>query len=528
MSTTLTGSATEAELEAIIARTALKYDLLPYTSNPFPQTQPARLGAIARLFGVEPKPLANARVLELGCAAGGNIIPLAIQYPEAEFVGVDLSRTQVAGGRARITKLGLNNVVIHCKSFTELTEDDGKFDYIICHGVYSWVPAQVRDAILEICRRHLADEGVALISYNVLPGWRMMQALRDAFLLYVPDHNDSRQRVAQARALLGILKQYSPETGAYKQILSGWADRLANLPDDYIAHEFLEEINDPCTFKQFVDSAARHNLTFLAEADLPSMVLDNQPAETAAKIREITGNQIIASEQMLDILNGRTFRQTMLVKAEIGAKIDRNVTTQRIGPLHVITGGDIAVQRTDKGAVAKDSAGRTLTTENKAVVAAVEKLAATHPASIRVDDLVDDGTSETDREIVRETILRLALSGMCTILSESVPAASAAPKKPVAIPLARADAKNGETFTTNLRHERITYDALAQFVLPHLDGSRDLAAITDLVVDAARTGRLNFEMNGARVTDPSQQSAIAAEQVKTLAQSLARTALLQG
>lgn len=528
MSSTLQAQATKSEVEAIIARTALKYDLLPYTSNPFPQTQPARLGALTRLFGISSKGLENARVLELGCAAGGNIIPHAVRYPSAEFVGVDLSRTQVAAGRSRITRLGLKNCVIHCKSFTELSDEDGKFDYIICHGVYSWVPAQVRDSILAICRGHLADEGVAMISYNVLPGWRMMQALRDAFLLYVPDHNDSRQRVAQARALLSILKEYSPETGAYKQILSGWADRLATLPDDYIAHEFLEEINEPCTFKQFVDDAARHNLTFLAEADLPSMVLDNQPAQTASKIREISGNQLVGSEQMLDILNGRTFRQSLLVKAEVGEKIDRNLTPKSVETLHFITAGDLTIKRMEKGGEATDAAGRRLVTEHKLVIDAVEKLAARHPASATVADLVDDSATPAQQDVVREALLRMGLSGLCTFTSEPVDAATKEARKPIAIELARTDAQMGEAATTNLRHERVGFDALAQFVLPLLDGTRDLAVIAELVAEAARLGRLNFDKDGVRITDAGQQSAIAGEQVRNLVANLGRAALLQG
>jgi methyltransferase-like protein len=333
--------------------------------------------------------------------------------------------------------------------------------------------------------------------------------------------------VAQARALLSILKDYSPETGAYKQILSGWADRLANLPDDYIAHEFLEEINDPCTFKQFIDDAARRNLAFLAESDLPSMVLDNQPQQTASKIREITGNQLIGSEQMLDILNGRTFRQSLLVKAEAGARINRNLTAKSVETLHVITAGDLTVKRADKGGAASDSAGRSLATEHKAVIDAVEKLAARHPASAAVSDLVDDNATPAEREMVCEAILRMGLSGLCTLMSEPVPAATKEARKPVAIRLARTDAQTGEAATTNLRHERLAFDALAQFVLPLLDGTRDAAAIAELVVEAAKTGRLNFERDGARITDPGQQSAIAGEQVRNLIANLRLAALLE-
>jgi len=131
-------SAMADDIEAIIARTALKYDLLPYQSKPFAQSQPAKLGAIAKLFALDAAPMENARVLELGCASGGNIIPHAVRYPNAKFVGVDLARTQVAAGRARIAKLGLSNIEILCQSFTEIDDTLGSFDYIICHGVYSW------------------------------------------------------------------------------------------------------------------------------------------------------------------------------------------------------------------------------------------------------------------------------------------------------------------------------------------------------------------------------------------------------
>jgi 2-polyprenyl-3-methyl-5-hydroxy-6-metoxy-1,4-benzoquinol methylase len=87
-----------------------------------------------------------------------------LAYPEARFVGVDLARTQVAAGRARIAKLGLTNIEILCQSFTELGDELGSFDYILCHGVYSWVPTAVQDAILRIIQARLSPVGVAYVS----------------------------------------------------------------------------------------------------------------------------------------------------------------------------------------------------------------------------------------------------------------------------------------------------------------------------------------------------------------------------
>src|SRR5579871_1989165 len=105
-------SATELDLAAIVARTSRSYDALPYRSDPFPQTHPSLIGAIARLFALDAAPLEGARVLELGCASGGNIIPLAARHPRASFVGIDLSGAQVEAGRARIAQLELSNIEI--------------------------------------------------------------------------------------------------------------------------------------------------------------------------------------------------------------------------------------------------------------------------------------------------------------------------------------------------------------------------------------------------------------------------------
>src|SRR5579863_5413276 len=204
---------TEVDVASIVARTSRSYDALPYTSDPFPNTHPSLLGAIARLFALEAPPLNEAGVLELGCASGGNIVPLAARHPQASFVGVDLSTAQIEAGRARIARLNLSNIALRCQSFAEIESGDASFDYIICHGVYSWVPALLRETILGVCRQHLSPRGVALVSYNVLPGWRMLQALRDCFLLHAAGAAEPAARVAAARALLRVLPQACPDEG---------------------------------------------------------------------------------------------------------------------------------------------------------------------------------------------------------------------------------------------------------------------------------------------------------------------------
>ena len=524
------GKNATGELEAIIARTALKYDLLPYQSKAFAQSQPGRLGGLARLFGLEAVPLAKARVLELGCASGGNIIPLAARFPEAQFVGVDLSRTQVAAGRARISELELGNIEILCQSFTEIDEKLGDFDYIICHGVYSWVPPLVQEAIMKITRARLSPHGVAYISYNVLPGWRMLQNLRDAFLLTVPDHNDSVARVAKARELLSFLKDATPDKGPYGLMLKTWHDRLAGLPDDYIAHEFLEETNSPSTVRDFAASAARHDLAFLGECDLHSMIVDNYPTETAQRVREMTNNDLVESEQMLDLITGRTFRQTLLVGKERLNQINRALGPACLEGLYFLTGRDLKLARTDSGATLTDGAGRQMTTTFASVAAGLERLVERFPAASSIDDcavaLTKAQLNEGGRALLADALYRMLIVGMIGFSSEPVDLASSVSAKPLALVLARADAAAGAEHTTNARHETVFLDAGARTLLPALDGKRDSAALVKTLLDAAKAGQLTFNRDGQPVTDPKAMPAIAAEFLPLLLSSIAAAGLL--
>jgi methyltransferase-like protein/cyclopropane fatty-acyl-phospholipid synthase-like methyltransferase len=519
-------SAIADDIEAIIARTALKYDLLPYQSKPFAQSQPARLGAIAKLFALNAAPMENARVLELGCASGGNITPHAVRYPNAKFVGVDLARTQVAAGRARIAKLGLSNIEILCQSFTEIDDTLGSFDYIICHGVYSWVPAVVQDAIFRIIRARLSPVGVACVSYNVLPGWRMLQPLRDAFLLQIPDHVDSLARVAQARELLNFLKDASPDKGPYGDMLRSWAERLSQLPDDYIAHEFLEETNIPSTVREFASSATRHGLGYLGECELSSMILDNYGAEVAEQVRTRSGNDLVESEQYLDLLSGRTFRQSLLVGNERMADLNRALSPERTDGLHFIGAAGLRIEENGKTASVIDAAGRTLTSDAKPVIDGIKLFIERFPASSSLDDLAGD-MDDTARAQLQDALYRMMIAGMVHVISEQVNVVPAVSDKPCAIALARADAADGEELTTNQRHETVAIDAAARILLPAMDGKHNHAALNALLTAAALAGQLTFNKDGAAVSGATEIETVAAQYLPELLSGIASAGLIE-
>ncbi len=177
--TDVAGDAASAATARANARIAARYDELPYDSQPRSRSHPARIAMIAQLLGLTPPPPMTARILEIGCASGGHIIPLAAQYPDARLVGIDLSAAQIASGLARVDRLGLANVELVRGDLVEFAPRPETFDYVLCHGVYSWAPIEVRAAIQRLIAASLSPAGIAYVSYNVLPGWRLKQTLRD-------------------------------------------------------------------------------------------------------------------------------------------------------------------------------------------------------------------------------------------------------------------------------------------------------------------------------------------------------------
>ena len=126
------------------------YDAVPYDSYPFPETHPDHLAIIAYLFGLKLNSVAKSRVLEIGCSAGHNLIPLAVNYPSAAFFGLDLGLTQIHSGLEFLQHLSCPNISLKHGDICELERIGAQFfeasypehfDFIIVHGVLSWVPA---------------------------------------------------------------------------------------------------------------------------------------------------------------------------------------------------------------------------------------------------------------------------------------------------------------------------------------------------------------------------------------------------
>nr|WP_192881949.1 class I SAM-dependent methyltransferase [Neisseria lactamica] len=303
------------------------YDDLMYESGAFPQTAINNLEARARLMGLQPAPAANAKVLELGCSMGGNIITQALYYPDAEFAGIDLSGRQVAQGNAIIEKMGLENVRLEEKDILTVDESFGKFDYIIVHGIWSWVPDAVKDKIFSICRSNLTEHGIAYISYNVYPGWKRQEQLREIMyfagrdVLEEPLEARTRKGLDALKALAEILENDKGLGGGGKLPAM---QKILNHNFYYIAHEYMEAFNDPIYVNGFIEWANRHRLAYIGDTDLHVSFVSWMAEHTRERILALAGGDYIAKEFYSDILSDRQFRRSLLCREEVGDNIRRD------------------------------------------------------------------------------------------------------------------------------------------------------------------------------------------------------------
>ncbi len=510
-----------------IALTARQYDEVPYGSFPFALLQPARIGATAVLYGFAPPDPATARVLEIGCASGGHIIPLAARFPQASFLGIDVSARQIAEGRRRVDHARLSNISLAERSVTELQATDGPFDYIICHGVFSWVSPAVREAILQRCAALLSPNGLATISFNVLPGWRLLQVIRDAAIAHAGRFASPSEKAFEIRSLFEALSRFTNERTTYGSVWRNELKRLTAQPDYYLHHELLESDNTPMTLTAFCLLASRAGLNYLGDAHILTAIPENAGPERASLIRVLGHNDFLASEQYTDIVTGRTFRHALLVREFQRRELDLTSNLPAVDRMHLTAPFDLKVEKdAQEGWWIRDGSDLGVQVSDEAVAAAVTDLIARTPSSACMDDLLPGDGPAATRQAVAEAIRKLVCMGLIDISLQPLDCPRWPVARPIAWPLARSDIALNLDYTTTQRHVAYKINDQARFLLPLADGTRTAADLADSLVRLAESGGVALSRAGAPVAGGQPLADAAREAVDKELRGFARAGLL--
>lgn len=461
------------------------YDEKLYPSTIRPSTHPLRLGALAKLLGREVVPFEHCRVMEIGGGDGINLIAMAVAAPKAEFFSFDLAETPVAHGREIAAQLQLRNVRLEVMDLCKVPDSVGQFDYVIAHGVYAWVPSPVREALMALVARVLSPNGVAMISYNAMPGGRVRQALRDMLLAAIASISEPEARISAARETLSFYLSRWDKSEPIPHALWDEANRMMQRPDGVIFHDELGEVYEPQYVSHVIAAARQKGLDYLCDTQL-SLAADALFAtEDFSHALPLSDGDFPRHEQVRDFMEGRSFRQSLFCKA--GAPIERRFEASRVASLWV-NGTFEHSEELDDGRdahVFRPPRGGKIATNSEGLVAALERVTAAFPKSICLDEFADDPE-------LLAALTNLYISGVLEFTTAPFPFCASVSDRPTASPLARLAAARGASQVPTLHHTLVELsDANSRNFLGLLDGTRTADRLVQIMASLSGVSLVN-------------------------------------
>lgn len=524
---------------ASVERIAASYTEVPYYSSAVPESHPDRLATLGYLFGLSPAPVENCRLLELGCASGGNIIPMAYHLPGSTFLGVELAENQAVAAKKAIQDFGLENIRIENKDMLGLSSALGPFDYIICHGVFSWVPEPVQEKIFAIMSESLSEQGVGYISYNTYPGWHFSEVVRHMMLYHAEQFDTPETRLNQGKAFIRFIADaMANQNDPYGLLLRDELKFLKAGGDYYVFHEYMEVVNSPIYFHQFVERAERHGLQYLAESEFQTMFDVGIPDNISQTVARIS-HDIIRNEQYLDFLRNRSFRRTLLCRKNL--KLRRSLDASCLDSL-LINSAATLEELADESPSSRlgrfrTHDGKLLETNDPFIRAGLMILRECWPRALAFEDLVQrclqrlENTDQhgIDPEMARRELgrglLHCRISGAVELHSWQEDVVTMLSDKPRVSEFTHYQVQQRQKIV-NRSHQVFHADPFERRLIRLLDGQHDMEMLTDKMVQCVEDGTFTVSEFDVPITDSEKIRQTIKESVGTVLSKLLDAGLL--
>lgn len=368
------------------------YDVVPYMGHAHAATHPQHTYALAHLRGIGAAPMHKMRVLEIGCSMGSNLQPIAALYPDSEFIGVDPSEVQIDLANENAEAIGLKNCRFYNFAADSITADMGQFDYIISHGVFSWIDDEARACIMRVAQEHLTEKGLFAVSYNCAPGWNFLKSARDLALFHTQNIRDPLLRIQQTRRIIETVGEYSATSDIYRKYFQEQGKSLVQRPDYYIFHEHLEPNNRALYFTEFMDLANTHGLAYVCESN-NNFAEDLSVFKPEARQFLSTIQNAVVREQYVDYFVNRQFRSSILCRQE--CKPDADVQRASIKHIHYRAGYRLQEKQQDGENITElKIRNNTIPIKDKATIALLRVLLKSSEISLDFDGWVAQAQSQ--------------------------------------------------------------------------------------------------------------------------------------
>lgn len=472
-----------------------------FHSNPF------YLRTLSKLVGMDAAPLVSAKILELGCASGGNILPFALKYPDSHTIGIDLSNNLIAIGNEMKLSLNLSNIDLICCDILDVDTSFGTFDYIIVHDVFSRVSEEVRDKILTICKENLNENGLAYISYNTLPGWNNLATIREFALYHSNNFEEIPEKINQIRLLFDFVKEAVKESdSAYAKLIFETSELLQDKPDFSIVHDFLQTYNKAFYFSAFVEEVNKVGLQYVVDAEITKMYIHNYVSIISDKLGGI--EDVVRMEQYLDFITNRAFRQTILCHdhRRINRKISMDHLVDYYFKMNLSSSLD---EESDKEAIfyLNNNPEDTITTNNPMLKAIFEVLSENNGylsfhdvASLSNNKLPEINLSEIESQ-AKVSLMGLFLKGKIDVRADFIHTTSHEMDAPKVWEYVTAQALYlKQKVVTNLYFESVQLSLFEYYLVRYMDGNNTKEVIISKMLDHFKNGDLISSYRGTKVT----------------------------
>jgi SAM-dependent methyltransferase len=289
-----------------------------YADTFFRELSPAWLNYVAALNGVPPRPLdAPFRYLELGCGFGTSSVINAAVFPQASFDACDFNIEHVGGGRAFAAHLGVDNIRFHAMPFQQLpVRELGPYDFIVLHGVYSWVDAPTRAVLRQLIARLLVPGGLVYLSYNALPGWSAELPLRKLLIeLAATDAGTAAETSERAAATIETLSRAGLRFFSANPAAKAAVEAYTRGEGHYLAHEFMNAAWEPFYGVDVADEFNAIGVRLIGSATLANnhlpLMLDAASTDAIAALTSPRQQQLA-----VDFAVNQRFRRDVFVRGE--------------------------------------------------------------------------------------------------------------------------------------------------------------------------------------------------------------------
>jgi SAM-dependent methyltransferase len=503
------------------------YEQLPFKSKADRTKHPDRIATIAYLYGLVSPPLERCRFLDFGCGTGSDCLALALELPGARVIGYDPVEGPMEQSRFVAGLVGVENLKLVAG---ELPPTEEQFDYIVSHGVVSWVGADESRRIIRTIAELLAPEGLACISFNALPGWNYRSPIRELLRCYDRPAADANTRVKNAREILRGFRRYLPEESSSGIVLHRELKRLATESDAYLFHEFLSAESTPYLLSELVAIAQSYGLRYVGDASPYRLMRERLEylgvSGGVLPVPASVGTSAVAQEQFMDMLFGMSFRSAIFCRddRDVFPLVDRERFAScsfacSLKPLE----SEFAVEPSSGRRGWMDLRGRRYVTKTDEESQFLSVVACAWPAYVSGRDVLAQisGGSRALGPMLHELFISeiLDVSRTPPLIAQEVS------ERPVGHPLARFEAQQGSLVTT-YRHESVELGELECLVLTLLDGTISEANLVERLAVWVDSGQYTLEDDGDSLREPELVKARLTVLIDGVMQNLLQAGLL--